>query len=128
MKCSIVTSLFAIIGLCACNITGEKNSIQSFIPGTYVLDTDDEYSKVQDTMAISKLAKEGNSYVILRSTSFRRNGNKKSLSWERRRIKWIGIYDEQQKIMRETTTGKVFTFIPEKDLMLVGATEFKKIE
>jgi hypothetical protein len=128
MKLSISTWMLTIIVFCACNITGEKNTIKSFIPGTYVLDTENEYSKVLDTLSISKAGEQGNSYVIIRSTSFKRRGNKKAAAWEHKNIKWMGVYDEQEKVMREITTGKVFTFIPEKDMMLVGSTEFKKIE
>jgi hypothetical protein len=128
MKTKVVSMHIAFAVLAACNIYGGKDAIKSFIPGTYVMWTSDEISKVKDTLRISKLAAEGNSYIILRNTSYRRIVNKKALPAERKSVKWIGIYDNEQKVMRETSNGKVFTFIPEKDVVLVGTTAFKKID
>lgn len=127
MKTKIIVTLLALLILNACDFSVGKDTIKSFIPGTYVMQANDEISKVKDTLRISKLAAEGNSYIIIRNSSYRRIVNKKTLPAERKSLKWIGIYDGEQKVMRETSKGKVFTFIPEKEVVLVGTTVFKKI-
>jgi hypothetical protein len=127
MKTKEVTILIVCVVLAACSMTAGKDVIKSFIPGTYVMAASDEISKVKDTLRISKLAEEGNSYIIIRNTSYRRIINKKILPTQHKSLKWIGLYDDQQKVMRETSTGKVFTFIPEKEVVLVGTAVFKKL-
>jgi hypothetical protein len=127
MKTKVISMQIAFAVFASCSISGGTDAIKSFIPGTYVMWSDDEVSKVKDTLRISKLSAEGNSYIILRNTSYRRIINKKALPAEHKSVKWIGVYDNQQKVMRETSKGKVFTFIPEKDVVLVGTTAFKKI-
>jgi hypothetical protein len=128
MKTKVLAIVIACLVVAACKISAGKDAIKSFIPGTYVMWTSDEISKVKDTLRIRKLAAEGNSYIIIRNTSYRRIVNKKMLRPERKSSKCIAIYDDQQKVMRETSMGKVFTFIPEKEVLLVGTTAFKKID
>ena len=62
------TLLFAVVAmlLAACN--SKTNSIQAFIPGTYVNSAKGAYSQAEDTLVIT-LVKD-NSYAINRNTTY----------------------------------------------------------
>ena len=120
--------LFTIIGIAffvGCNIGRDK--IKDFIPGTYVADYEQEYSKGHDTLVFSSVSKEGNSYVITRKTGYRRKINGKMSAREQKNEQMTGIYNEQDKVIHESRKGEIFSFSPEKDIVLSGTLQYKKI-
>ncbi len=64
MKIIIVAGLFILI---TCN-TKEKDKIETFIPGFYVCAINNEFSKGNDTLFITLISNEANSYRIVRHT------------------------------------------------------------
>ncbi|CAN5396555.1 hypothetical protein BH10BAC2_BH10BAC2_46450 [soil metagenome] len=120
--------LFAVIISTGCNgILENDDSIQSFIPGTYSSHLKGEYSIADDTLAISKVNDLGNTYAILRHISFQRIIENKIQSLEYKREKWIAIYDEKDKVLYEQKDGKIISFAPEKNMLLLGSSEYKKV-
>lgn len=101
--------------------------MKDFIPGTYTMDYEQEYSKGHDTLAFSLVSKDGNSYLITRKTSYRRKTNGKLGLREQKKEQMTGIYDEKDKVIYEIKYGKTFVFSPEKNIVLSGTSEYKKI-
>jgi hypothetical protein len=120
--------LFILIGiafLSACNIS--RDEIRDFIPGTYVLDYEQEYSKGHDTLVFKSVSSQGNSYQITRKTSYSRIVNGKLKGREQKKEQMTGIYDEKDKIIYEVKHGKTFAFSPERNIVLSGTEEYKKV-
>ena len=119
MKKSILIALLAII-LAACN----ADKTREFIPGTYINTAEGEYSIAHDTLVIEP--SESNSFYIQRKTGFRiiRDGKPGKLEYETE--KWNTLYDEATKSLSETRKGKLITFYPDGNKLMVGKREYKK--
>ena len=125
MKKCFVMAVF-ILSLFSCSY--KTDEIRAFIPGTYVRFSDHEMRKEYDTLRIEVISQAGNNYRLLRSSTFQRKMDGQSFPWEQTKEEWTAIYDSQKKILNETKKGKVISFVPEKNILLVGTTEYKKIK
>ena len=103
--------------------TDEK---KSFIPGTYFRKINNEFSVGYDTLIISAL--NDNMYEILKNASFNRIRNETILPTERRSEKWTAMYNKDEQVLHEIQKGKVITFLPNEDALLVGSSKYKKIK
>jgi hypothetical protein len=122
--------LVGAICLCLLSKCNEQriDSIKSFIPGTYIMPYANEYSKGNDTLIIKALNKYGSNYQVERNTAYQRIRSGKELTRESKHEQWVCIYDSKDKVLNETRTGKVISFLPEKKTLLIGSNEYKKIE
>ena len=123
-KCFVMTVF--ILSLFSCS--SKTDEIRAFIPGTYARFSDHEMRKEYDTLSIEVISEAGNNYRLLRSSTFQRKMDGQSFPWEQTKEEWTAIYDSQKKILNETKKGKVISFVPEKNILLVGTTEYKKIK
>ncbi len=121
---SIVISFLSVL---ACS-PSKTDQVESFIQGTYVRFSDHEMRKEYDTLNIEVLSEAGNNYQLLRSSTFQRKMDGQNFPWEHTKEEWTAIYDPQRKVLYETRKGKLISFIPEKNILLVGTTEYKKIK
>lgn len=124
MKTKILLTVFslALISLLfACNGTGNK----SFMPGTYVNHAGGTYSIADDTLIIEHAG--GNNYLIHRSTGFNliRDGKKGKREFETE--KWNAIYNTENGTLTETRKGKILSFYPDANKLMVGNREYEKI-
>ncbi|RNL54620.1 hypothetical protein D7004_07475 [Pedobacter jejuensis] len=108
--------------LAACN---SEKSTRSFITGTYVSQSEGEYSIASDTLVIE--ASESNNYIIHRKTGFKRITEGKQGKLEYETEEWNALYDEGTNALTETKKGKVITFYPEANKLLVGKREYRKL-
>lgn len=122
MKVNVILIAIAAILMTAC--TSDKT--RDFIPGTYVNHAEGEYSTASDTLII--IASESNNFTIERKTGFKRIRNGKTGKQEYETEDWKAIYDEGTKSLTETGKGKLLTFYPEANKLLVGKREYKKIK
>lgn len=120
MKKSILIVLLASI-LAACN----ADKTREFIPGTYVNSAGGEYSITHDSLVIEP--SESNSFYIQRKTGFRiiRDGKLGKLEYETEQ--WNTLYDEATRSLTETRKGKLITFYPVSNKLMVGKREYKKL-
>ena len=94
--------------------------------GTYVKAISSEYSTGSDTLEISAISRENNNYQINRKSNFQRVVRGRLAKPEQKSERWIAIYDPGQKILKEVTKGKILSFIPEKNMLLVGKSVYHK--
>ena len=116
-----------LILLLACE-PGKGDEIREFIPGTYARFSDHEMRKEYDTIRISMISGTGNNYSLIRSSSFQRKLDRKEFPWEFTKEEWTAVYDENKRVLNETGKGKLISFVPEKSILLVGTTEYKKLK
>jgi hypothetical protein len=110
----------------ACEST-KSDEIRAFIPGTYARFSDHEIRTEYDTLKIQVISETGNNYGLIRSSSFQRKLDGKEFPWEYTKEEWTAVYDENKRVLNETRKGKVISFVPEKSVLLVGTTEYKKL-
>lgn len=123
-KCFVMTVF--ILSLFSCS--SKTDEIRAFIPGIYARFSDHEMRKEYDTLRIEVISQVGNNYRLLRSSTFQRKMDGQSFPWENTKEEWTAIYDESKRVLNETKKGKVISFVPEKNILLVGTTEYKKIK
>jgi len=126
MKMYLLISGILIL-LLACE-PGKGDEIREFIPGTYARFSDHEMRKEYDTIRISMISGTGNNYSLIRSSSFQRKLDRKEFPWEFTKEEWTAVYDENKRVLNETGKGKLISFVPEKSILLVGTTEYKKLK
>ena len=119
----MLTFSFALF---ACNT--EADIVRDFIPGTYVQFSENEMGRLNDTLLIDIISPSGHNYRIIRTSSIQRLLDGKAFPWEQRKEVWTGIYDKNKQVLNETKRGKVISFVPERGILLVGTTEYKKIK
>ena len=116
----------SILSLFSCS--SKTDEIRAFMPGTYARFSDHEMRKEYDTLSIEMISLAGNNYRLLRSSTFQRKMDGQNFPWEHTKEEWTAIYDDSRKILNETRKGKVISFVPERNILLVGTTEYKKIK
>jgi hypothetical protein len=110
----------------ACD-SSKDDEIRAFIPGIYARFSDHEMRKEYDTIRIDVASKAGNVYRLIRSSSFQKKLDGKKSDWVHTKEEWEAVYDENRKVLNETQKGKLISFVPEKRMLLVGTTEYKKL-
>ena len=121
---SIVTPILLLF---ACN-SAKNEQVRSFIPGTYVRFSNHEMRTQYDTIKIEVLSQRGNSYRLVKSSYFQKKLDGQTFPWQYTADELTAIYDENSQVLNESKSEKVISFVPEKHMMLVGATEYKKIK
>lgn len=123
-KCFVMAIFISPLFYCS----SKPDEIRAFIPGTYARFSDHEMRKEYDTLSIEIISDAGNNYRLLHSSTFQRKMDAQSFPWEHTKEEWTAIYDSHRKILNETRKGKVISFDPENNLLLVGTTEYKKMK
>jgi len=123
LKISLGFAAFGLLFLAACHSKPDK--VAAFIPGTYVHAAKGEYSQAEDTLVITLVS--GEAYHIQRRAGFRpiREGKLLPKRWKVQSLN--GNYDPQQQVLFETTNGRVFSFDPERGVLLVNSAVYRKL-
>jgi hypothetical protein len=106
----------------------KADEVRAFIPGTYARFSDHEMRMEYDTIKIDLIGASGNNYRLVRSSSFQKKLDGMELPWEYTKEEWTAVYDENTTVLNETRKGKVISFVPENNILLVGTTEYKKLK
>ena len=104
----------------------ETNNIKSFIPGTYSKKVINEFNSGETVLLVKPVS--GNIYSITRISTFRKKRNGKLLPLVKKTETWTAIYNSNEQVLHETQKGKIISFIPNNNLLLVGSSEYKKIK
>ena len=109
-----------LLGLSACNTK------QDFIQGTYVKSDKSEYGIARDTLIIMQT--DGNNYLIDFHVSYQAVRNGKVLLPHHRNDKFSASWDPSKEQLNETVSGRIYTFQPDKNTMMLNAGVFYKIK
>lgn len=120
MKKVLFYSLFLLF---ACNNsrTESKN-----LEGVYTAFHQHEFGKTNDTLIVTKPNDGNNIFKIVRHSGVVRTVDGKTFPKKITVDMYIVKYDEQNKILNELRTGKIFTWNSEKQQLNLGATQFVK--
>lgn len=129
---NVTLLLFAIsIVLIACNDAQNENAtenVKSFIAGSYIRDFEGQYSKGSDTLVIQQPNPANNYYLIQHKMSYQQIKDKQLLPIEYKTEKWIAIFNEQTNVLVEQRKGKMISFLPNDNALLLGSSKFEKIK
>lgn len=103
-----------------------KQDVRSFIEGSYTRHFQSDFAIGKDSVVLD--AEGDDHYIITKYTRFSRLKNGEPGKEELLKEKMMGIYDPEKEVINETKKGKVLHFNPEKNMMLIGASEYEKVK
>jgi hypothetical protein len=104
------------------------DNVRAFIPGIYIKEINDEFSKGMDTLVFEVMDETGGVYSIKRRTGYQQTIDGKQLSPQYETESWTAVYDEKTHQLMEQRKGRVFTFLPDQDKLSMGSSEYRKIK
>ena len=108
--------------------TSQNDNNQDFIPGLYVKEIKQEFAIGMDTISIKVLDKHASTYKIVRKSNYRQRIDGRFLSPKEEIHNWIAYYDQDKKKLVEPNNERVFTFLSDKKILLMGTSRFRKVE
>jgi len=117
--------------LISCGETKNGNAtekVKSFIEGNYVRAFEGEYSKGNDTLIIAQPGEKNNYYTIEHRSSYQKIRDKQALPVEYKTEEWTAIFNEQTNVLEEQKKGKLISFLPDENALLLGNSKFEKIK
>lgn len=120
---AIVVSLSFLV---ACNSEGEKAGAS--ITGVYVQKISNEFAKGDDSLIVNVLDKNAGTYSVQKNYGFMRylDGEEKGRDYTTQ--KYTTVYDKEHKQLIDDFKGVIFTFMPDKNVLLMGSAEYKKLK
>ncbi|MEO5997765.1 MAG: hypothetical protein ABIN89_13580 [Chitinophagaceae bacterium] len=125
MKQSVSIFMIAIIFI-SCG-TRHAETVENFIPGLYVKQIKQEFAIGMDTIFINLFDKQTSSYKIIRKSSYQQMIDGKMLSPKQEVHNWIAYLDLSKNQLIEPNSERVFTFLPDKNMLLMGSSQFNKV-
>lgn len=122
--------LVFLAGGIACNNKQEaqQEKIEEFINGVYVRAFEGEYSKGNDTLFITRPEATNNYYIIQHKASYQKIREGRILPVEYKSENWTAIFDKGHNVMVEQKKGKLLSFLPDENALLLGSSRFEKIK
>lgn len=128
MKKTTIFRLVTLLTLAGCSLVSRDKNLKQSIPGTYVYQGEQEYSRIKDTIVISTAEGNENLFRITRRTRFNRIREGKLLPSEFKVQSMTGIFDEDAKVIQESKTGRIISFDPERNRLYVQTQAYEKIQ
>lgn len=125
MQSRTIYYCFLVSYLMSCNRIA-KDGVREFIPGVYERSINNEFSKGNDQLIVRLL--QGNVYTIEKRSAVTRIRNGIVLPIQYDTAVWTGIYDKESQVIYEQQKGKVISFLPKENKLLVGASVYRKIK
>lgn len=122
----LLLALLSLFG--SCGTGNESEEILNFIPGTYVRQSEGEFGKSYDTLAITLQNKSSSQFKIVRRWRYDRVLDGKPIEPEYKITETSGIYEASTKSLKESETLEFFTFDTKKKLLFDGPNQFTKIK
>jgi len=124
----LLSFAFIAIVLSCNNNKNSTDNILSFIPGVYVRTFEGEFSIGHDTLIIIQPDLRSNYYTIQHNSSYQKIREKKLQPLEYKFENWIAMFNEKDNVLVEQKKGKVISFFPEENNLLLGNSRFHKIK
>jgi hypothetical protein len=120
--------LFFIAGLAivlaACQ---NNNSAADFIPGTYVNQSQSEFSVANDTLVITKATHTDYIYLITRKTGYRRIGDGQLYPLKHEVKRLTGNWDPVKQVMQLMQNETTLIFQPDQNKLFIGSNAYWKL-
>lgn len=131
MKHTKFLSVLFLVAFASCDgLENEKsaNKILSFIPGSYARSFEGEFAIGNDTLVITQPDIHNNYYAITHNSSYQKIREKQLQPFEHKSEKWVAVFNEKNKMLEEQQKGKLISFLPEENALLLGSSKYYKIK
>jgi hypothetical protein len=126
--------LFIVSFVVICCAGCDSGIDKSFIPGTYIqysqlhLD-EDSYTRIHDTIEIESSGKTGKeAYRIIRRYTTFKTVDGKALQPEHKTRRWTGTFWQNSQTLFVNESGKLISFYPEANSIMLGSVAYKKLQ
>ena len=117
-----IAGLAILLAACQSN-----NSTGDFIPGTYVNQSQSEFSVANDTLIITKAANTDYIYLIIRKTGYRRIGEGKLYPIKQQIKRLTGNWDPVKQVMQLMQNETTLIFQPDQNKLFIGSNAYWKL-
>ena len=124
MKYGSIAIVCALHSIIACNQFDQKHTT-SFISGRFERSVNTEFSRGHIELIISPNA--GNVYTIEKRSRIVNLRNRRDSVTKNDTSVWTAIYNPKDQVLYEQKSGKIISFDPLKNRLLVGGMEYKKV-
>ena len=125
IKLGPVYLIFLVCYIVSCNRVS-SDRVKDFIPGVYERRINNEYSRGDDKLIVTQ--RQGNTYTIEKRSAIIRIRGGVELPVRYDTVLWTGIYDSRTQVIYEQKKGKVISFRPKENKLLVGASVYRKVK
>lgn len=122
----IIYQLFIFIVFFSCQSVIKQDSVEDFIPGTYIRNSQTEYGKIYDTIIVSIQNANTSPYKIEMRWRYDRVLDGKP-DPEYKKEATTGIYDGKTKRMQDQHTCNYYSFDADKSLLFIGTNQYNKV-
>lgn len=123
----LLNLLIAVAVISSCS-NPVADRVRDFIPGMYIKEINNEFTKGMDTLVFEVMDESGGVYSIKRRTGYQQTIDGRVLSPQHKEESWTAVYDEKTHQLMEQQKGRVFTFLPDRDKLSMGSSEYRKIK
>lgn len=128
MKALLLIHLLALLLIAwSCQVKNGKDEVLDFIPGTYIRFSQHEFGTEYDTLVISLQNSSAREYKIIRKWKYERILDGQPIEPEYKRATTAAIYNADNKFLRETETGDIYSFDMKENLLFNGPIKYKKL-
>jgi len=120
--------LLVSVILIACGENEEVAGTKGTIRGTYMRQSESEYSKAMDTLIFTPYDAKAGTFIIMRKTGFHRIKDGKLQPKENKQERMITVWDEETHQLQELKDGKLYTFPANGSELLAGTAKYLKIK
>lgn len=114
--------------LIACGEDVEVAGTKGTISGSYMRQSESEYSKAMDTLIVTPYDAKAGTFIIMRRTGFHRIKDGKLQPKENKQERMITVWDEETHQLQELKEGKLYTFPANGSELLAGTAKYLKIK
>lgn len=117
-----------VLGMAAwgCGEAYSVQTVEAFIPGVYVREFSHEFAFGYDTLELRLV--RGHTYSIQKRSGYQRVREGAAPEAVRHVEKWTGLYNEREQHIMEQKRGKLLTFHPAEQKLLLGAVAYYKVK
>lgn len=127
MKTALLAHIIILVILVGCGLMKTGDKIKSFIPGTYIRLSKNEFGKQYDTLTISLQNPLANEYKIVRKWNYERIINGGKLIPEYRKKESSAIYDPVHKLLQEFSGREIYSIDVKGNCLFSGPNKYKKL-
>jgi hypothetical protein len=128
MKPLLFIHLLALLLIAwSCQLKKGKDGFVNFIPGTYIRFSQHEFGTEYDTLVISLQNSSTNEFKIIRKWKYERVLDGQPIEPEYKWVITAAIYSTENKFLRETETGDIYSFDTKEKLLFNGPIKYKKL-
>lgn len=121
------SQLLILMGIVSAVFIGCYRQTEKEITGTYVMQFQNEYSRATDTIVVSAINADANTYKVIRNDGFHRIRNGRELPKEFAHDEWTAIFHEENSLLDEGELGRKLYMKPGNQELVFGDQLYRRL-